>query len=66
MTKIQKGKKLEVNLESQHQESSTGFKVILQKPSKIKKYLDNYVIGQDRVKKSISVAVYNHYKRING
>tara|TARA_B100000131_G_C18073257_1_gene595354 strand:+ start:172 stop:1323 length:1152 start_codon:yes stop_codon:yes gene_type:complete len=64
MTKIQKGKKLEVNLESQHQESSTGFKVILQKPSKIKKYLDNYVIGQDRVKKSISVAVYNHYKRI--
>ncbi|MBI89784.1 MAG: ATP-dependent Clp protease ATP-binding subunit ClpX [Candidatus Marinimicrobia bacterium] len=64
MTKIQKGKKLEVNLESQHQESSTGFKVTLQKPSKIKKYLDNYVIGQDRVKKSISVAVYNHYKRI--
>ncbi len=34
------------------------------KPEEIKKYLDEYVIGQDRAKKVLSVAVYNHYKRI--
>lgn len=36
----------------------------LLKPVEIKKYLDQYVIGQDDAKKVISVAVYNHYKRI--
>ena len=36
----------------------------LPKPSEIRNYLDQYVIGQDRAKKSLSVAVYNHYKRI--
>lgn len=35
------------------------------KPSYIKKRLDEYVIGQDRAKRSLSVAVHNHYKRIN-
>jgi ATP-dependent Clp protease ATP-binding subunit ClpX len=35
------------------------------KPKEIKGYLDQYVIGQDRAKKSLSVAVYNHYKRVN-
>jgi ATP-dependent Clp protease ATP-binding subunit ClpX len=34
-------------------------------PATIKKSLDEYVIGQDRAKKVLSVAVYNHYKRIN-
>jgi ATP-dependent Clp protease ATP-binding subunit ClpX len=34
-------------------------------PSKIVEYLNQYVIGQDAAKKSIAVAVYNHYKRIN-
>lgn len=34
------------------------------KPDEIKKHLDEYVIGQDRAKKSLSVAVYNHYKRV--
>ncbi len=34
-------------------------------PESIKKTLDEYVIGQDRAKKVLSVAVYNHYKRIN-
>ena len=34
-------------------------------PATIKKTLDEYVIGQDRAKKVLSVAVYNHYKRIN-
>lgn len=33
-------------------------------PKEIKAYLDQYVIGQDRAKKILSVAVYNHYKRI--
>jgi ATP-dependent Clp protease ATP-binding subunit ClpX len=37
----------------------------LPKPAEIKNYLDQYVIGQDEAKKSLSVAVYNHYKRIN-
>ncbi len=36
----------------------------LPKPAEIKDQLDQYVIGQDRAKKSMSVAVYNHYKRI--
>ena len=36
----------------------------LLKPREIKEYLDQYVIGQDRAKKVLSVAVYNHYKRI--
>lgn len=35
------------------------------KPNEIKGYLDQYVIGQEKAKKSLSVAVYNHYKRIN-
>jgi ATP-dependent Clp protease ATP-binding subunit ClpX len=34
-------------------------------PEEIKKVLDEYVIGQDEAKKTLSVAVYNHYKRIN-
>ena len=34
------------------------------KPAEIKAYLDQYVIGQDEAKKSLAVAVYNHYKRL--
>ena len=37
----------------------------LKKPAEIHAFLDQYVIGQDRAKKLLSVAVYNHYKRIN-
>ena len=36
----------------------------LPKPSEIKSYLDDYVVGQEDAKKKLSVAVYNHYKRI--
>lgn len=35
------------------------------KPREIKEFLDQYIIGQDRVKERVAVAVYNHYKRIN-
>lgn len=38
--------------------------IYLPKPSEIKEVLDQYIIGQDRAKKALSVAVYNHYKRI--
>ncbi len=38
--------------------------LVLQKPSEIKAYLDEYIIGQDDAKKVLSVAVYNHYKRL--
>ena len=37
----------------------------LPKPAEIKKYIDDYVIGQNQAKKSLAVAVYNHYKRVN-
>jgi len=39
-------------------------KMKLHKPSEIKQYLDQYVIGQDDAKRVLAVAVYNHYKRI--
>jgi ATP-dependent Clp protease ATP-binding subunit ClpX len=45
-------------------EVETPFEINLQKPEKLKAFLDEYVIGQDEAKKVLSVAVYNHYKRI--
>ncbi|PZU11167.1 MAG: ATP-dependent Clp protease ATP-binding subunit ClpX [Chryseobacterium sp.] len=36
----------------------------LKKPKEIKSFLDQYVIGQDQAKKQLSIAVYNHYKRL--
>lgn len=42
----------------------TPFEINLQKPEKLKSFLDDYVIGQDEAKKVLSVSVYNHYKRI--
>jgi ATP-dependent Clp protease ATP-binding subunit ClpX len=41
-----------------------GMEINLMKPREIKEFLDNYVIGQDEAKKVLSVAVYNHYKRV--
>jgi len=38
--------------------------LILKKPLEIKSFLDQYIIGQEETKKSMSVAVYNHYKRL--
>jgi ATP-dependent Clp protease ATP-binding subunit ClpX len=48
--------------EMQEQTSTTGSK--LPKPKEIKYIVDEYVIGQERAKKVLSVAVYNHYKRL--
>jgi ATP-dependent Clp protease ATP-binding subunit ClpX len=48
-------------------EDSTGnssFKLTVKKPIEVKRILDEYVIGQDDAKKVLSVAVYNHYKRL--
>jgi len=42
----------------------TQFKLTVKKPIEIKRILDEYVIGQDDAKKVLSVAVYNHYKRL--
>ena len=43
---------------------SSQFKLNVKKPVEIKRFLDEYVIGQDDAKKVLSVAVYNHYKRL--
>ncbi|HEY6162745.1 MAG TPA: ATP-dependent Clp protease ATP-binding subunit ClpX [Bacteroidia bacterium] len=54
-----------VKQEMQSKASGTPFASIsLLKPIEIKKHLDEYVIGQEEAKKVLSVAVYNHYKRI--
>src|SRR6201990_1695037 len=48
-------------------EDTTGtssFKLTVKKPIEIKRFLDEYVIGQDDAKKVLAVAVYNHYKRL--
>ena len=43
---------------------NSSFKLNVKKPVEIKKFLDEYVIGQDEAKKTLAVAVYNHYKRL--
>lgn len=43
----------------------SNYKLTVKKPAELKKFLDEYVIGQDEAKKVLSVAVYNHYKRLN-
>ena len=57
-----------VNEEMRDRKEKHGFKFSLNrnlKPIKIKEYLDQYIIGQNDAKKVLSVAVYNHYKRLN-
>src|SRR5215212_553726 len=45
--------------------ASSNYKLSVKKPMELKKFLDEYVIGQDDAKKVLAVAVYNHYKRMN-
>ncbi|MEO8760409.1 MAG: ATP-dependent Clp protease ATP-binding subunit ClpX [Bacteroidia bacterium] len=49
----------------QSQKESAKQTLTMLKPDAIKKYLDEYIIGQDQAKKVMSVAVYNHFKRIS-
>ena len=51
--------------EGRKQAGEAGAEVALPPPSEIKAHLDSFVIGQDRAKKALSVAVYNHYKRVS-
>ena len=51
-------------LEEDHTERLTSTQTKLPRPVEIKAFLDQYVIGQDKTKKKLAVAVYNHYKRI--
>ncbi|HMG68162.1 MAG TPA: ATP-dependent Clp protease ATP-binding subunit ClpX [Chitinophagaceae bacterium] len=46
------------------EKSASSFKLTVKKPLEIKKFLDEYVIGQEEAKKVLAVAVYNHYKRL--
>lgn len=52
--------------EERHQGEEVGFDpgVQLERPADIKRFLDEYVIGQELAKRTLSVAVYNHYKRL--
>ena len=52
-------------LKEEQAKSESTEKIALPKPAEIKARLDEYIIGQDEAKKVLSVAVYNHYKRIN-
>jgi len=54
-----------VKEETSEEKTDHKFDVELYPPKKIKAFLDDYVIGQESAKKILSVAVYNHYKRIN-
>ena len=54
-----------VKEETSDENTDDSISVELRPPKKIKAFLDQYVIGQESAKKILSVAVYNHYKRIN-
>src|ERR1700720_1620131 len=54
----------ETILEDEKREQAAAPAKRLPRPPEIKQFLDGYVIGQDRTKKKLAVAVYNHYKRI--
>ena len=51
-------------LQTRDEQLTTQYKFNIRKPVEIKQFLDQYAIGQDEAKKTLCVAVYNHYKRI--
>ena len=55
---------LDKELRSETTKKSPSPKINLLKPAEIRRQLDNYCIGQDQAKKTLAVAVHNHYKRI--
>lgn len=55
---------LEINAKDKEKNPPSNYKLNVHKPSEIKKFLDEYVVGQDDAKKILAVAVYNHFKRI--
>ena len=55
---------LEDELQDEEEEESVRPDINLLKPIEIKNFLDDYVVGQEEAKKVLSVAVYNHYKRV--
>ena len=56
---------LGINDEPKRKNRSGSSALTLKKPQEIKDFLDQYVIGQDEAKRTLAVAVYNHYKRIS-
>jgi len=62
----QAGEIIDTELDNKNEEAKSEIaKVKVKTPREIKAYLDHYVIGQDEAKKVLSVAVYNHFKRLN-
>ncbi len=55
---------IEQELMTKDERIPSSFKLTVKKPVEIKKFLDEYVIGQDEAKRVLAVAVYNHYKRL--
>ncbi|MBM3441995.1 MAG: ATP-dependent Clp protease ATP-binding subunit ClpX [Bacteroidetes bacterium] len=55
---------IEQELTAKADAANTSFKLSVKRPVDIKKFLDEYIIGQDDAKKVMAVAVYNHYKRL--
>lgn len=55
---------IQQELQLRSDQNASGFKLTVKKPVEIKRFLDEYIIGQDDAKKVLAVAVYNHYKRL--
>jgi len=54
----------ELNVREDKSSGASNFKMSVKKPIELKKFLDEYIIGQDEAKKVLAVAVYNHFKRL--
>src|SRR5690242_19223948 len=55
---------IDQELTEKDERGASSFKLTVKKPVEIKRFLDDYAIGQDEAKKVLAVAVYNHYKRL--